>query len=191
VVATQPPAAIQVSTSVDLPLSHHAKRVLAYASEESERLEHRHIDLVHLSLGLLRDPTASAILIAHGVTRDKVFMYAMTTMPHEKDAGARFRVSELVRSFPPELLAQAEQALRAVLTLNAAGTDTGADSDTQRRRMRVDDIGSVVETSRHFYGRDVIITETLASGNESGTMEYSATVRAFGQQRSWRTSFRI
>jgi ATP-dependent Clp protease ATP-binding subunit ClpC len=59
---TQPKSVAQVSTSVDLPLSIDAKRVLAYASEESERLENRYIDLVHLLLGLMRDPTTSAIL---------------------------------------------------------------------------------------------------------------------------------
>src|SRR5205085_6793257 len=33
----------KVSTSVDLPLSHECKRVLAYGAEEAERLNHKHI----------------------------------------------------------------------------------------------------------------------------------------------------
>lgn len=43
------------STSVDLPLSEEAKRVLAYAAEEAERLAHRHIGTEHLFLALLRE----------------------------------------------------------------------------------------------------------------------------------------
>jgi len=33
----------KVSTSIDLPLSNECKRILAYAAEEAERLNHRHI----------------------------------------------------------------------------------------------------------------------------------------------------
>ena len=43
----------KVSTSVDLPLSHECKRVLAYGAEEAERLNHKHIGTEHLLLGLL------------------------------------------------------------------------------------------------------------------------------------------
>ena len=46
----------QISTSVDLPLSHAAKRTLAYGAEESNRLSDRHIGTDHLLLGLLREP---------------------------------------------------------------------------------------------------------------------------------------
>jgi ATP-dependent Clp protease ATP-binding subunit ClpC len=45
----------KVSTSVDLPLSSECKRVLTYAAEEAERLEHRHIGTEHILLGLLRE----------------------------------------------------------------------------------------------------------------------------------------
>src|ERR1035437_5246363 len=45
----------KVSTSVDLPLSDESKRVLAYAAEEAERLNHKHIGTEHLLLGLLRE----------------------------------------------------------------------------------------------------------------------------------------
>ncbi len=47
----QPP----VPTSVDIPLSHKAKRALAWGAEEAERLGHKHIGVEHLMLGLLRD----------------------------------------------------------------------------------------------------------------------------------------
>ena len=49
----------KVSTSVDLPLSEEAKRVLIHAAEEAERLSHKHIGTEHLLLGLLRGETSS------------------------------------------------------------------------------------------------------------------------------------
>jgi hypothetical protein len=45
----------KVSTSLDLPLSHECKRVLAYGAEEAERLNHMHIGTEHLMVGLLRE----------------------------------------------------------------------------------------------------------------------------------------
>ena len=55
----------KVSTSVDLPLSHECKRVLAYAAEEAERLSHKHIGTEHLLLGLLREEKCFAAEILH------------------------------------------------------------------------------------------------------------------------------
>jgi len=59
----------KVSTSVDLPVSEEAKRVLVHAGEEAERLSHRHIGTEHLLLGLLREEGsfAAQILNEHGV----------------------------------------------------------------------------------------------------------------------------
>jgi Clp amino terminal domain, pathogenicity island component len=61
-------------TSVDLPLSDEAKRVLAYASEEAVRLAHEHIGSEHLFLGLLRDKNSRAakMLLDRGVNPDTV-----------------------------------------------------------------------------------------------------------------------
>jgi ATP-dependent Clp protease ATP-binding subunit ClpC len=59
----------KTSTSVDLPLSNEAKRVLAYAGEEAERLSHKHIGTEHLLLGLLREEKcfAAQILTERGL----------------------------------------------------------------------------------------------------------------------------
>lgn len=54
------------STSVDLPLSNECKHVLAYASEEAERLSHKHIGTEHLLLGLLREEQCFAAEILAG-----------------------------------------------------------------------------------------------------------------------------
>src|ERR1700720_4266903 len=54
----------KVSISVDLPLSHECKRVLAYGAEEAE-LNHKHIGTEHLLLGLLREEKCFAADILH------------------------------------------------------------------------------------------------------------------------------
>src|SRR5213595_815628 len=55
----------KVSTSIDLPLSSECKRILAYAAEEAERLNHRHIGTEHLLLGILREEKCVAAEILH------------------------------------------------------------------------------------------------------------------------------
>jgi hypothetical protein len=55
----------KVSTSIDLPLSNECKRILAYAAEEAERLNHRHIGTEHLLLGILWEEKCLAAEILH------------------------------------------------------------------------------------------------------------------------------
>jgi hypothetical protein len=55
-----PPKGERVPTSVDMPLSHETKRVMAYAAEEADALHHKSIDTPHLVLGLLREETSQA-----------------------------------------------------------------------------------------------------------------------------------
>lgn len=59
-----------ISTAVDLPLSNECKRVLKYAADEADGLEHKHIGTGHLLLGLLRekDCFAARLLSERGVT---------------------------------------------------------------------------------------------------------------------------
>src|SRR5919204_139869 len=55
----------KISTSVELPRAPETKRVLAYAHEESDRLQHRHIGTEHLLLGLLREERSMAAEILY------------------------------------------------------------------------------------------------------------------------------
>jgi hypothetical protein len=68
------PVREKISTSVDLPLSHESKRVLAYAAEAVELLNHRHIGTEHLFLGLLREEKslAASLLREHGLSLQSV-----------------------------------------------------------------------------------------------------------------------
>ena len=58
-----------VSARIDISLSLYCKRILAYGAEEAERLHHRHIDVEHLFMGVVReeDGTAGQILRSAGL----------------------------------------------------------------------------------------------------------------------------
>src|ERR1051326_5188706 len=64
----------KVSPSVDLPLSNECKRILAYAGEEAERMNHRHIGTEHLLLGMLREENcrAAEVLSKNGLTVEEL-----------------------------------------------------------------------------------------------------------------------
>lgn len=61
-------------TSVEIPFSDETKRVLQYAVEESDRLDHRHIGAEHMLLALLRATGSAAqrVLAEAGLHADPV-----------------------------------------------------------------------------------------------------------------------
>ncbi|MCZ6753373.1 MAG: ATP-dependent Clp protease ATP-binding subunit [Acidobacteria bacterium] len=94
----------KVSTSVDLPLSHESKRVLAYAAEEAERLSHRHIGTEHLLLGLLREEKcfAAEILRERGL-RLSTIREELVRSQSEKVSTSRPKESSLLAEFSRDL----------------------------------------------------------------------------------------
>ena len=62
------------STSVDMPLSSEARRVLLHASDEAERMNAEHVDSEHLLMGLLSESEglAADILTSKGVRLEEV-----------------------------------------------------------------------------------------------------------------------
>ena len=94
----------KVSTSVDLPLSHECKRVLAYAAEEAERLSHKHIGTEHLLLGLLREEKcfAAEILRERGLRLSTVREELVRTQS-EKMSQSRPKESSLLTEFSRDL----------------------------------------------------------------------------------------
>jgi ATP-dependent Clp protease ATP-binding subunit ClpC len=94
----------KVSTSVDLPLSHECKRVLAYGAEEAERLSHKHIGTEHLLLGLLREEKcfASEILHERGLRLAQV-REEISRSSSEKMTTARPKESSLLTEFSRDL----------------------------------------------------------------------------------------
>ncbi len=55
----------RISTSVEVPLSLECKRILNYATEEAERLTHKHVGTEHLLLAILREEKCFASEILH------------------------------------------------------------------------------------------------------------------------------
>ena len=94
----------KVSTSVDLPLSHECKRVLAYGAEEAERLNHKHIGTEHLLLGLLREEKcfASEILHERGLRLSQV-REEIARSTSEKMTSSRPKESSLLTEFSRDL----------------------------------------------------------------------------------------
>jgi ATP-dependent Clp protease ATP-binding subunit ClpC len=94
----------KVSTSVDLPLSHECKRVLAYAAEEAERLSHKHIGTEHLLLGLLREEKCFAAEILHerGLRLTQV-REEIARATSEKTTTSRPKESSLLSEFSRDL----------------------------------------------------------------------------------------
>lgn len=81
----------KTQTSVELPLAAATKRALAYAHEESDRLQHRHIGTEHFLLGILREPEtlAGQILCKHGVELEEVRESCSTQAVYTGGGGER------------------------------------------------------------------------------------------------------
>jgi len=64
----------KAATSVDMALTSEAQRVLGHASEEADRMGHRHIGTEHLFLGLVREHETFVArrLKERGITLEKV-----------------------------------------------------------------------------------------------------------------------
>src|ERR1700682_5855615 len=94
----------KVSTSVDLPLSHECKRVLAYGAEEAERLNHKHIGTEHLLLGLLREDKSFAAEILHerGL-RLSTLREDLSRAQNEKPSANRPKETSLLSEFSRDL----------------------------------------------------------------------------------------
>ena len=95
----------KVSTSVDLPLSHECKRVLAYGAEEAERLNHKHIGTEHLLLGLLRE---EKMFCRGNPARARLAAFArfakrLQRSSSEKVAASRPKESSLLAEFSRDL----------------------------------------------------------------------------------------
>jgi hypothetical protein len=102
----------KVSTSVDLPLSEACKRVLTLALNECVALNHPHVEVEHLLLGILRQTsTAAQILQTFGIDefavrrqiapdslRYRVSVFAVPTAGCVPNAETAIRIAEAVWS---------------------------------------------------------------------------------------------
>lgn len=94
------------STSVDLPLSNECKRILAYAADEAERLQHKHIGTEHLLLGILREKksVAAEILRDQGLDLENARLQVRDFQKHDAQDRSRFTVHGIF--MPPHTIVQ-------------------------------------------------------------------------------------
>jgi len=98
----------KVSIALDLPMSNECKRILAYAAEETERLNHRHTGTGHLLLGILREEKcmAAEILQQYGIrvsaVREELARFPMQVerrvsfLPHEMGSAPTLPTGDVV-----------------------------------------------------------------------------------------------
>jgi hypothetical protein len=196
----------KISTSIDLPLSSSGKRILAYAHEETQRLNHRHIGTEHLLLGILRESTclAAQVLGEIGMELDVVRVElsksgeASEAVTEEEPPPAdRPSVNALVDELPEGALARAKWMLERLLsqksraprgperrgTLEFEGYQGSFRRDTEGKvkdgrftSTRLEDRTTVVETHHFCNGHQISITERFRMGEDGKTLSYSQEV---------------
>ncbi len=116
----------KVSTSVDLPLSHECKRVLAFAAEEAERLSHKHIGTEHLLLGVLREEKcfAAEILRERGLRLSTIREDLLRSQSEKAPTSSRPKESSLLAEFSRDLTQAAME--------NTLDPLVGRDSELER-----------------------------------------------------------
>jgi ATP-dependent Clp protease ATP-binding subunit ClpA len=136
----------KIATSVDLPLSVPCKRVLAYAAEEAEVLQHENIGAEHLFLGILREKESfgEQILRGFGVSAEQVRAYlAETGVPTDSPAGrSPESVAERVRQRMAELQPHLD------LLLIAEDDSLAADLRWNLASARVPQVGEAIKVLR-------------------------------------------
>ena len=100
----------KVSTSVELPLSDEAKRVLTYAAEEADRLMCNYIGTEHILLGLLREENslAAEILYENGLRLSRV-REELAGPGTERSAPSKSKESLILTEFSRDLTESASR----------------------------------------------------------------------------------
>ena len=159
----------KISTSVELPLAPETKRVLAYAHEESDRLQHRHIGTEHLLLGLLREDRSMAaeILYERGLRLTSVReRLASEQMPETADQ-SKTKIAvwlDEIRSHCSKLVALSDNLLRG-LSLTPADEASGESfqSDARFEAMEIlkDGGGRLRIEKRTVLGLEKLLNERI------------------------------
>lgn len=107
----------KISTSVDLPLSNESKRILGYAAEEADLLQHSHIGTEHLLLGVLREEGCFAAQIMRECGADiehaRKTLAEITARPDPNSENIRLGTASPRHEMARELLEEAQQLLMA------------------------------------------------------------------------------
>jgi ATP-dependent Clp protease ATP-binding subunit ClpC len=94
----------RISTSVEVPLSQECKRILNFATEEAERLSHKHVGTEHLLLGILReDKCFAAEILQERNLRLSTLREEMSRTAGEKVPVNRPKETSLLSEFSRDL----------------------------------------------------------------------------------------
>lgn len=155
--ALLPSGGARSSTSVDLPLSPEAKRALHQGMQEADRIPHRRIGCLHLTAGLLMEPSPSADVLKHyGVDLDTVRAALADWRPDREEGVAA----------PPE-------STHAARTAFAMGGG-------QHSSYRLENDEMVIETNRTCFGHRILITERVRKSADGRTLVFTQHVTGPG-----------
>jgi methylmalonyl-CoA/ethylmalonyl-CoA epimerase len=144
----------KIATSVELPLAPEAKKVLAYAHEESDRLGHRHIGNEHLLLGLLRTEgtLAEAVLREYGLD-----------LTHLRESIGQFPDSEIPASRTSRADENVRRALSELKTMGLIKSEGSTDLPLRLEHIGIAtrSIDEALKFWRDALGLEVRHTETV------------------------------
>ncbi len=163
-----------IPTSVDLPLSHEAKRVLAYGAEEAERMGHKHIGSEHLLLGLLREEGSfpTRLLQKHGIelgttrTRIAAMTHLLTPVPTEEGPVDRATLHALIDGMPEGALPQARAMLRRMQTWPPEPPEIA-----ERRKLR-----GILGSGDDVWGSGMTGSLSVGSGSRRDGSRFSSRI---------------
>jgi hypothetical protein len=206
------------STSVDLPVSQALERAMAHASEEADKLGHRHIGMEHLLLGLMvgdPDSLVPGLLRKHGI--DPLQMLSGIADTPVEDPVERESLRALVESLPNRFLRPAKRMLEHMQSpppppfgaeggwIGSGGGGAGwsfARSGTQGiplRRMRqgrrsfsrMEDGVEVVETHHLRDGCEITLIERFRLSEDGKTLTYAQEVTGPGKAEQHTIDFNV
>ncbi len=150
-----------VSRTRDLPLSNEAKRVLADAAEEAQRLGNKQIGTRHLLLGVLRETESlgAHILLERGAEIDAIRVKLATSPPYETP------MLEGVSTFSPAGYAdRVKRALESSIREPSLDANSGTRSESSLFRQFTEKSLRCIFYARYFvseFGGDRIEPQHL------------------------------
>jgi ATP-dependent Clp protease ATP-binding subunit ClpA len=189
----------KVSTNLDLPLSHAAKRVLMLGMEEAERMAHRHIGTEHLLLGLLREPSlASRILEGQGmrleVVREQIARSGAAVEPRnltpEEAATEREALHSLIAALPDDALLRTRQMVEEARVRIPPPSEVIA-KDGHFSSSSLENGTMIFEMRRIHQGHRITLFEKLRVSDDGKTLHYSQELRGPKGEHNWSKDFDI
>jgi ATP-dependent Clp protease ATP-binding subunit ClpA len=134
----------KISTSVEIPFSQEAKRILQFAADEADRLLHDYIGTEHLLLGIFREErsVAASILMEMGMRLESVRHDVQTLKAGSAHVESAGEVAGLPRYLPSEIVH---------LSVSHRGAETVSSEGPQHWIMTCAELGAILVRA---YGTD-------------------------------------